>query len=136
MKKIRTLLITAAFASTAVLGGCSLVSEEYGTVNDTIFPQSEEDADMLVIGSAYEIFRLGQWAGWFSQDTYLSVGDISINKAGGYFPWNWGNYRFDMWPMLDPWNNYFRKLGLLEQTQATLAELPSSNQEVRERQIA
>lgn len=137
MKKIRTLLVVAAaFASGAMFGGCSLVSEEYGTVNDSIFPQSEEDADMLVIGSAYEIFRLGQWAGWFSQDTYLGISDIVINKAGGYFPWNWGNFKFDMWPMLDPWNNYFRKLGLLEQTQAILTDLPSTDKKTRARQIA
>ena len=137
MKYIRNIFIVAALAClTAALAGCELVSEDFGSTNDTIFPATEEDADMLVIGSAYEIFRLGQWAGYFSDNTPTLACDIVIQKAGGYFPWNWGNYREDMWPMQDIWNNYYKKLSLLEQTQRDIEELPSTNTKVRARQIA
>ncbi len=137
MKYIRNIFIVAALAClTAALAGCELVSEDFGSTNDTIFPATEEDADMLVIGSAYEIFRLGQWAGYFSDNTPTLACDIVIQKAEGYFPWNWGNYREDMWPMQDIWNNYYKKLSLLEQTQRDIEELPSTNTKVRARQIA
>ena len=137
MRHIKTLFIISAIACfTAGLQSCVLESEDYGSINDTVFPSSEEDADMLVIGSAYEIFRLGQWAGFFALDTHTNVGDIVISKAAGYFPWNWGNYVEDMWPMQDPWNNYYKKLSLLEQTQEKIAGLPSTDDKVRARQIA
>lgn len=137
MKKIKYMFFAALMAlCSAGLGSCALESEDYGAVNSTIFPATEEDAELLVHGSAYEIFRLGQWAGIFSSGNSDMAADNVLGKAGGYFPWNWGNYFLDMWPMQDEWNNYYTKLSLLEQTQEIIENLPSTNQKTRKRQIA
>lgn len=137
MKRIqKTLIISGLAACVAGLSGCNLESEDYGAVNSTIFPQTEEDAELLVHGSAYEIFRMGQWAGIFSSGNNDLAADNVLGKAGGYFPWNWGNYFIDMWPMADEWNNYYKKLSLLEQTTETIKNLPSTNEKTRKRQIA
>ncbi len=138
MKKYINIILsaTALACCSAAIGSCSLVSEDFGSVNDTIFPQSEKDAELLVIGSAYEVFRLGQWAGYFSMTQANGCDDITISKAYHWFPWNWGNYRLDMDKLVEPWNSYYTKLSRLEQTEVTISELPSSDQKTRARQIA
>ena len=59
---------TVLLCCTAALGSCELESEDYNSVNDTVFPKTETDADMLVTGSAYEVFRMAGWSGIFADD--------------------------------------------------------------------
>jgi hypothetical protein len=47
-----------------ILPGCQLESETYGSINSTLFPKTAKDAETLVTGSCYNIFR-ASWGGLF-----------------------------------------------------------------------
>lgn len=130
---------TVLLCCTAALGSCELESEDYNSVNDTVFPKTETDSDMLVTGSAYEVFRMAGWSGIFADDvstSYIGACDIVISKAGQWHPFTWGNFRIDMYPLNQLWNATYTKLSLFKQVEDMLGYLPYTDAKIRARQIA
>jgi len=75
MKRI-TKLIYLALGSCLIAGlnvSCELVSENYGDINTSIFPQTAEDADAITTSAAYATFKNSGYGGLFNIATYKSL---------------------------------------------------------------
>jgi hypothetical protein len=71
-------ILYAVFAYAGILftlQSCELESEDYSSINASIFPRSAEDVDALVTGNAYEVFRSSYYDFIFS--VYDGVGVVS-----------------------------------------------------------
>lgn len=81
--------MTVALLMGMATSGCTdLMSEVSGSFNDTNFPKTKEDAEALLIGSAYEPFRSAGYTGLF---THEKVGIITISEMSsdiGVCNWN------------------------------------------------
>ena len=60
----RYIIIVFAVLS-AMTSGCTLESEDYGSINTSIFPANAEDCDALVVGNAYLYFRSSGYNGLY-----------------------------------------------------------------------
>ena len=60
-KIIYTLLFTCALYSCT-----NLESERYDSINPDFFPETEEDADALIVGGVYSPFRSAGYSGIFN----------------------------------------------------------------------
>ena len=75
MKRI-TKLIYLALGSCLIAGinaSCELVSENYGDINTSIFPQTAEDADAITTSAAYATFKNSGYGGLFNIATGIQI---------------------------------------------------------------
>ena len=89
MKRI-TKLIYLALGSCLIAGinaSCELVSENYGDINTSIFPQTAEDADAITTSAAYATFKNSGYGGLFNIATGIQ---IVSDEASDYGMCNWG----------------------------------------------
>lgn len=79
-------IILAAVA--LILSGCTLDSVRYGSINQTMFPQSVDDCEALVVGNAYTPFRSKSYDGLFccNHDGIHVLGDMTTDV--GYCVWS------------------------------------------------
>jgi hypothetical protein len=95
MKKISIYIIVIA----AVLQGCALESERYDTINPTLFPKTARDAETLVTGNCYNVFR-ASWAGFFCISDGIQIlreymSDIGEHAHRDHGPFLYGRWRVD-----------------------------------------
>ena len=85
MKRI-TKLIYLALGSCLIAGinaSCELVSENYGDINTSIFPQTAEDADAITTSAAYATFKNSGYGGLFNIATGIATKQAITECATG-----------------------------------------------------
>lgn len=107
MKKIKIciLLVISLFELTS----CALESEVYDSINGNIFPTTESDAEALVTGNAYSVFRNNGYDGMFNVATgVLIVSDLMSDY--GECTWRqWESILYNRWSVGNGYNdNHWR----------------------------
>ena len=78
MKKIIYLLFICWVFNSCI----NLDSERYDTINPNFFPQTEEDADALIVGGVYAPFRSARYDGIFNVASGIQIiGDMTTDVA-------------------------------------------------------
>ena len=98
MKKIKHLMIAGLTAMLALLQGCALESEQFSEISPDLYPRTQRDAEDLLTGNVYSIFRMDAYEPILNRANGLQImADVSTDYgmcAWGFPGLEWGPIEF------------------------------------------
>lgn len=133
-KIIYTLLFTCALYSCT-----NLESERYDSINPDFFPETEEDADALIVGGVYSPFRSAGYSGIFNCASGIQIiGDMTTDVAAccwvndAWIPLTTHNWTPNHGYTVNNYSNYAKYLGTMTLTLDRISKI-EMEEEVKSR---